>query len=77
MTISKIILSCIVLCLCFFVGCSNKEDNKASQELEQSQGQPLSEAVNTDGVPHAITYTIEADGTVSLVAGSQPTSRPK
>ena len=52
-----------------FAGCEDKKDD--SERLQQSQSRPLSEAVNTDGTPHATkSWTCPTCGKVFLVTGA-------
>ena len=59
------------MCILFMVSCISCEDKNQQSDSD------LSEAVNTDGVPHATHVVIDEDGTVHLVADSQPATQPK
>lgn len=65
-----ILVPCLVLCLS--LACENSKDKgKADAERLGATGA----SVNTGGTPHATTARIDPDGTVHLVAESQPATK--
>ena len=64
------------MCILLVVSCISCKDENQPSDSDKLGGH-LNEAVNTDGVPHATHAVIDADGSVHLVADSQPATQPK